>query len=71
MALEVTLAVLGAALAHAAWNAIIKSSRDVLLDTALVAFFSSAVTAPFMLFIEAPAAAAWPCIAASMLLHVG
>jgi drug/metabolite transporter (DMT)-like permease len=71
VALDVTLAVLGAALAHAIWNALIKSSRNVLLDTALVAFFSSAVTAPFMLAIDAPAAAAWPYIAASIVLHVG
>ena len=33
----VTTLVLGAALLHASWNAIIKSSRDVMLDTALVA----------------------------------
>ena len=71
MSLEVTLAVLGAALAHAVWNALVKSSRNALLDTALVAFFSSAVTAPFMLVVDAPAAAAWPCIAASVVLHIG
>jgi len=71
VALDVTLAVLAAALAHAVWNAIVKSSRDVLLDTALVAFFASAVLAPFTLAIEAPPAAAWPFIAGSMLLHVG
>jgi hypothetical protein len=33
----VTALVLGAALLHASWNAIIKSNRDVMLDTALVA----------------------------------
>jgi drug/metabolite transporter (DMT)-like permease len=71
VSLDVTLAVLGAALAHAIWNALIKSSRNALLDTALVAFFSSAVTAPFMLAIAAPAAAAWPYIAASIVLHIG
>ena len=32
----VTLAVLGAALFHASWNAILKSGSDPLLDTALV-----------------------------------
>jgi len=36
LTLGVTLAVLGAALLHAAWNAMVKSGRDVLLDTALV-----------------------------------
>jgi drug/metabolite transporter (DMT)-like permease len=71
MPLEITLAVLGAALAHAIWNAMIKSSRDVLLDMTLVAFFASAVVAPFLPFVDAPAAAAWPYIAASTVLHIG
>ena len=71
MPIEVTLAVLGAALAHAIWNAMIKSSRDVLLDTALVGFFASAVTAPFMLFIAPPPAAAWPYIVGSIGVHIG
>ena len=71
MPLEVTLAVLGAALAHAIWNAMIKSSRDVLLDTTLVVFFAGLVTAPFMLAVETPVAAAWPYIIASMVLHLG
>jgi drug/metabolite transporter (DMT)-like permease len=71
MPLEVTLAVLGAALAHAIWNAMIKSSRDVLLDMTLVVFFAGLVTAPFMLVVEIPAAAAWPYIIASMVLHLG
>ena len=71
MPLEVTLAVLGAALAHAIWNAMIKSSRDVLLDMTLVVLFAGVVTAPFMLAVEVPVAAAWPYIIASMVLHLG
>jgi drug/metabolite transporter (DMT)-like permease len=71
MPLEVTLAVLGAALAHAIWNAMIKSSRDVLLDMTLVVFFAGLVTAPFLLAVPLPPAAAWPYIAASMVLHLG
>ena len=71
MPLEVTLAVLGAALAHATWNAMIKSSRNVLLDMTLVVFFAGLVTAPFMLAVEMPVAAAWPYIIASMVLHLG
>ena len=71
MPIEVTLAVLGAALAHATWNAMIKSSRDVLLDMTLVVFFAGLVTAPFMLVVDTPPAAAWPYIIASMVLHLG
>jgi drug/metabolite transporter (DMT)-like permease len=68
--LEVTLAVLGAALAHATWNAMLKSSRDVLFDMTLVVFAAGLVTAPFMLVVELPAPAAWPYIIASMVLHI-
>jgi drug/metabolite transporter (DMT)-like permease len=69
--LEVTVAVLGAALAHATWNAMLKSSRDVLFDMTLVVFAAGLVTAPFVLVVELPAPAAWPYIIASMLLHIG
>jgi drug/metabolite transporter (DMT)-like permease len=68
--LSVTLAVLCAALAHATWNAMIKSSRDILLDMTLVVFFAGLVTAPFMFLVEIPAPAVWPYIAASMAIHI-
>jgi drug/metabolite transporter (DMT)-like permease len=71
MPLEVTLAVLGAALAHATWNAMIKSSSNVLFDMTLVVLFGGVVTAPFMLVVETPPPAAWPYIIASMVLHLG
>jgi drug/metabolite transporter (DMT)-like permease len=66
----VTLAVLGAALAHATWNAMIKSSSDVLLDMVLIVFFAGLVTTPFMFFVDVPAPAVWPYIAASMVIHI-
>ncbi len=71
LTLGVTLAVLGAALAHAAWNALIKSGRDVLLDTALVALGGSVVAAPFVLVVAPPEPASWPWLAASVLIHIG
>src|SRR5262245_64557272 len=71
MPLEVTLAVLCAALAHATWNAMIKSSRDVLLDMTLVVFFAGLLTAPFIFAVDVPPRAAWPYIAGSMALHLG
>src|SRR5919109_1248925 len=70
LSLGVTLAVLGAALAHATWNAMIKSSGDVLLDMTLVVFFAGLVTLPFIFFIEAPAPAVWPYIGGSMAIHM-
>jgi drug/metabolite transporter (DMT)-like permease len=69
--LAVLLAVLGAALAHAAWNALVKSGADPVLDTALVALGGTAVAAPLAVALEPPAPAAWPYIAASAFIHVG
>lgn len=70
MPLEVTLAVLGAALAHATWNAMIKSSRDALLDMTLITFLAGVAAAPLLLFVAAPARASWPYIAASVVTHI-
>jgi drug/metabolite transporter (DMT)-like permease len=70
LTLGVTLAVLGAALAHATWNAMIKSSGDVLFEMTLVVFFAGLVTAPFMFVVDVPAPAVWPYIAASMAIHI-
>jgi drug/metabolite transporter (DMT)-like permease len=67
----VTFAVLGAALLHAAWNAIIKAGRDPLLDTALVALSGTLVALPLALFVEAPARESWPYILATVVVHIG
>jgi drug/metabolite transporter (DMT)-like permease len=67
----VTTLVLGAALLHASWNAIIKSSRDVTLDTALVAAGAAALSLPLTVFVPLPASASWPYLAASAVIHVG
>jgi len=67
----VTLAVLAAALAHAAWNAMVKSSRDVLLDMTVVIVAAGVAGAPLLLVVEPPARASWPYIAASVVIHVG
>ena len=71
LTLGVTFAVLGAALLHAAWNALLKSGRDPLLDTALVAFAGTLVALPLALVVPAPEPAAWPYIAASVTVHLG
>jgi drug/metabolite transporter (DMT)-like permease len=71
MPLEVTLAVLGAALAHATWNAMIKSSRDVLLDMTTVILAGGVVAVPLLLIAPQPARESWPYLAASCVLHIG
>jgi drug/metabolite transporter (DMT)-like permease len=70
LTLGVTAAVLAAALAHATWNAMIKSSGDVLLDMTLVVLFAGVATAPFLPFVDFPGPAVWPYIAASMAIHI-
>jgi drug/metabolite transporter (DMT)-like permease len=71
MPLEVTIAVLGAALAHATWNAMIKSSSNVLLDTTLVTFGAGLAALPLVFFFAPPAPASWPYLGASVLIHIG
>jgi len=63
--------VLGAALLHAAWNAILKSGADPLLDTALVALSGRAICVPLLLIVAPPASASWPYMAISVSIHIG
>ena len=70
MTLEVSLAVLLAALLHASWNAMIKGGQDVLMDTAAIVVGAGVVALPFLLVVPLPATASWPYIAASILTHL-
>ncbi len=63
-------AVLFAALLHAGWNALVKSSTDKQLDTALIHLIGSAIGLPLMLAVGVAPMAAWPYIAASVVIHV-
>lgn len=69
----ITLAVLGAGFLHASWNALLKSSPggDALLDTATVVAGSSLWGLVVVPLVGAPAAAAWPYMAASAAIHFG
>ena len=67
----VTLAVLGAALLHAAWNAMLKGGRDMMLDMAIVVAGSALVVVPLLPFVPLPERASWPYIAASLVIHIG
>ena len=71
LSLGVTLAVLGAALLHATWNAMVKSSRDVQLDLAIITLGAGVAALPFLFFVAPPARAAWPYLAATIVIHVG
>lgn len=61
----VLLAVLGAALLHASWNALLKRRGDPLSATVLVAAGAAGVAVVLLPFLPAPAPASWPFIAAS------
>jgi drug/metabolite transporter (DMT)-like permease len=67
---SVTLAVLGAALLHAAWNALLKSGADKQLDAIGLAAGSGALALAAAPFLPAPAPASYPWIAASAVVHI-
>ncbi len=71
MTLAVTAAVLAAALLHATWNALIKASRDIVFDTALVVAAAALIAALAIPWLPAPAAPSWPYLAASAVVHQG
>jgi drug/metabolite transporter (DMT)-like permease len=70
LTLPVTLAVLGAALLHAAWNALVKGSEDKQLDAYAVAAGSGLLALLALPFLPLPAAAAWPWLAGSAAVHI-
>ncbi|UUZ70659.1 hypothetical protein LP414_14595 [Polaromonas sp. P1(28)-13] len=67
----VVAAVLFGALLHAGWNALVKSSADKALDTALIHLLGSLIAVPLVLLVGWPPAAAWPYIIASVVIHIG
>lgn len=71
MSTDILLLVLLAALLHASWNALIKSSPDKFLDVVLVTFCAALVSAVCLLALSLPDAAAIPFIAISVAIHVG
>ncbi|HSG77272.1 MAG TPA: EamA family transporter [Burkholderiales bacterium] len=66
----VALAVLGAALLHAGWNAFLKSGTDKQLDAIGIAVGSGAVALAAAPFMGVPAPVSWPWLAASALVHI-
>ena len=63
-------AVLFAALLHASWNALVKSSSDKALDTAVIHTLGSLVMLPVAFLVGWPSAEAWPFIIASVVIHI-
>ncbi len=67
----IVAAVLLGALLHAVWNALVKSSADKPLDTALVHFMGACVALPALCWTGLPRPESAPFIAASLLVHIG
>ena len=66
----VALAVLFGALLHASWNALVKSSTDKEMDTALIHLIGSLMAIPLVLMVGWPPRSAWPYLAASITIHI-
>lgn len=63
--------VLGAAVLHASWNAIVKGTRARALVLSAVAATNGTVGLGLLLWAETPDVASWPYIAASSIIHYG
>jgi len=62
--------VLGAALLHAAWNAILRSGADRLWSIVVVTMTSASVALPFVFILPLPAQASWPYVGVSAVLEI-
>lgn len=69
MDLTVTIAVLGAALAHATWNAVVKTGSDHLISITGVSLGAALTSLVIFPFAGSPDAASWPFLVASVALH--
>jgi drug/metabolite transporter (DMT)-like permease len=70
ISLPVTAAVLAAALLHASWNVLLKSGDDKELETISIAVGSGLVGLAALPFVPMPAAASWPWLVGSALVHI-
>jgi phosphonate utilization associated putative membrane protein len=64
------LVVLCAALLHAGWNVLVKSSGDKTLDTALLQLLAGLLMLPVALALGLPPPASWPYLLASGAVHL-
>jgi len=67
----VFLAILGAALMHASWNAIVKVGLDRFSSILLLSMAQGGIALALLPVFDVPLPAAWPWVAGSALLHIG
>ena len=70
LSLTVTLAVLGAAVTHAVWNAIAHGIKDQMLAFALIGAGGIGVSIPIVIVAAMPRSASWPYLLGSVGIHV-
>jgi drug/metabolite transporter (DMT)-like permease len=70
ISLPVALAVLGAALLHAGWNAMLKSSADKRLDTVAISVGAGLLGLAIAVWLPWPARESWPWLAGSACVHI-
>jgi drug/metabolite transporter (DMT)-like permease len=70
ISLPATAAVLGAALLHAAWNALLKGSSDKDLDTVAISVGAGILGLAIALCLPLPAAESWPWLGGSAAIHI-
>ena len=66
----VILVILGSALFHASWNAVIKGGKDKLFETVMKTSGGGVVTACALPFLPLPAPEAWPYLITSVCIHI-
>ena len=71
METSAVVAVLVAALLHAGWNAAVRVTGERLVVMAMMTGSSALIACLALPFVGSPAAASWPYLAASPLLHLG
>ncbi len=71
MSLTVFLAVMGAALMHAVWNALVKGGSDKLMNMTAIVLGHIPVVLVLLPFVDIPARESWPYLIGSLALHTG
>jgi drug/metabolite transporter (DMT)-like permease len=69
MTLEVMLVVLGSALLHALWNALVRSASDKFSSTVWIVCGAAVWALPLLVTTPVPASESWPYLLASVLIH--
>ena len=70
MTVGVVCIVLGAALLHAAWNALLRSGADRFWSIVVMGIASATIALPLTFLLAAPARASWPFIGLSAFLQI-